>query len=180
MTTELDAAKLQPRTPIVAIMGHVGHGKTFLLRSIFQTSDIDPYVVPADASGISQFILTWFRSNNHRIIFLDVPGHATAAADIAVVVVAATDGVKPQTLEAIRYAREADMDIIVAINKIDMPNADVERTRWQLYAGGLLPGIDMGGEVPFVETSATTFEGVSTLLDTIIRRVSINTNCGEM
>ena len=86
----------------------------------------------------------------------------------------------PQTLEAIRYARAADMDIIVVINKIDMPNANIQRTRWQLYAGGLLQGIDMGGEVPFVETSATTFEGVSTLLDTIIRRVSINTNCGEM
>ena len=168
-------------------MGHVDHGKTSLLDKIRQNYGIESDVVSTEAGGITQVIRAWSVKRDvivekdgqevqeeRRITFLDTPGHeaftkmrarGANVTDIAVIVVAATDGVMPQTEEAISHAKAADVTIIVAINKVDMPNANVERTKRQLYNEGLLPD-DMGGDVPFVETSAVTGEGIDDLLAT--------------
>ena len=190
MLEEVDPDKLVPRPPIVTIMGHVDHGKTSLLDKIRQNYGIESDVVSTEAGGITQVIRAWSVRREveveredgtkvieeRRITFLDTPGHeaftkmrarGANVTDIAVIVVAATDGVMPQTQEAISHARAAGVKIIVAINKIDMPNANVARTRQQLYAEGLIPD-DMGGDVQFVETSAVTGQGISELLDTIV------------
>jgi translation initiation factor IF-2 len=186
---DVDPAKLKPRPPIVTIMGHVDHGKTSLLDRIRQNYGIESDVVSSEAGGITQVIRAWSVKRDvivekdgqdvteeRRITFLDTPGHeaftkmrarGANVTDIAVIVVAATDGVMPQTQEAISHAKAADVHIIVAINKVDMPNANVERTRRQLYNEGLLPD-DMGGDVQFVETSAVTGQGIAELLDTIV------------
>src|SRR5207244_7204905 len=163
---------LVPRAPIVTIMGHVDHGKTSLLDKIRKSN-----VVATEAGGITQVIRAWRVEHNGKpITFLDTPGHeaftkmrarGANVTDVAVIVVAATDGVMPQTEEAIAHARAANVRIIVAINKIDMPNADVDRTRRQLYGLNLLPD-DMGGDTQFVETSAVTGEGVDDLLTAIL------------
>ncbi len=185
----VDPEKLRPRPPIVTIMGHVDHGKTSLLDKIRQNYGIESDVVSTEAGGITQVIRAWSVKRDviiekdgqevqeeRRITFLDTPGHeaftkmrarGANVTDIAVIVVAATDGVMPQTQEAIAHAKAAEVDIIVAINKIDMPNANVDRTRRQLYNEGLLPD-DMGGDVPFVETSAVNGQGIAELLDTIV------------
>jgi translation initiation factor IF-2 len=167
-----DPTKLQPRAPVVTIMGHVDHGKTSLLDKIRKSN-----VVDTEAGGITQVIRAWrVEYDGKPITFLDTPGHeaftkmrarGAQVTDIAVIVVAATDGVMPQTEEAINHAKAAEVEIVVAINKVDMPNANVNRTRQQLYAQGLLPD-NMGGDVPFVETSAATGQGIDELLEAIL------------
>ena len=136
-----DPADLQPRAPIVTIMGHVDHGKTSLLDKIRHSN-----VVATEAGGITQVIRAWRVEHNGKpITFLDTPGHeaftkmrarGANVTDIAVIVVAADDGVMPQTEEAINHAKAAGVSIVVAINKVDMPNANVSKTRQQLYGLG--------------------------------------------
>jgi translation initiation factor IF-2 len=157
------------RAPIVTIMGHVDHGKTSLLDRIRQSN-----VVATEAGGITQVIRAWRVEHDGRpVTFLDTPGHeaftkmrarGATVTDIAVIVVAADDGVMPQTEEAINHARAAGVSLVVAINKVDLPNANVARTRQQLYGLNILPD-NMGGDVPFVETSAATGKGIADLLD---------------
>jgi translation initiation factor IF-2 len=172
----VEEEKLRPRPPIVTIMGHVDHGKTSLLDKIRQEYGLASDVVSTEAGGITQVIRAWrVEKDGKPTTFLDTPGHeaftkmrarGAKVTDIAVIVVAATDGVMPQTEEAIAHAKAADVDIIVAINKVDMPNANLDKTRRQLYSLELLPD-NMGGDVPFVETSAITGQGVGELLDAI-------------
>ncbi len=172
----VDPDKLRPRPPIVVIMGHVDHGKTSLLDKIRIQYGLASDVVSTEAGGITQVLRAWrVEKDGKPVTFLDTPGHeaftkmrarGANVTDIAVIVVAATDGVMPQTEEAIAHARAADVDIIVAINKIDMPNANLDKTRRQLYQLNLLPD-NMGGEIQFVETSAVTGQGVGELLDAI-------------
>jgi translation initiation factor IF-2 len=160
---------LVARAPIVTIMGHVDHGKTSLLDKIRASN-----VVATEAGGITQVIRAWRVEHGGRpVTFLDTPGHeaftkmrarGAHVTDIAVIVVAADDGVMPQTEEAISHAKAAGVPIVVAINKVDLPNANVNRTRQQLYGQGLIPDT-MGGDTPFVETSATTGKGIDELLD---------------
>src|SRR5262249_31927849 len=155
---------LVPRAPIVTIMGHVDHGKTSILDKIRKSN-----VVATEAGGITQVIRAWRVEHNGKpITFLDTPGHeaftkmrarGAHVTDIAVIVVAADDGVMPQTEEAISHAKAAGVSMVVAINKVDLPNANVERTRRQLYNLGVLPD-NMGGDTPFVETSAATGKGI--------------------
>ncbi len=162
---------LKPRAPIVTVMGHVDHGKTSLLDKI-RESDI----VSTEAGGITQVIRAWRVEHGGRpITFLDTPGHeaftkmrarGAQVTDIAVIVVAADDGVMPQTEEAIQHARAAGVSLVVAINKVDLPSANVNRTRQQLYGLNVLPD-NMGGDTPFVETSAATGKGIDELLDQI-------------
>ena len=188
-TRDVDPEKLRPRPPIVTIMGHVDHGKTSLLDKIRSSK-----VVDTEVGGITQVIRAW--SVTHKIedpetgekviekpiTFLDTPGHeaftkmrarGANVTDIAVIVVAATDGVMPQTEEAIAHARAADVRLIIAINKVDMPNADIDRTRRQLYSLNLLPD-NMGGDTQFVETSATTGQGIDDLLNAILIEAELN------
>jgi translation initiation factor IF-2 len=162
---------LVPRAPIVTIMGHVDHGKTTLLDKIRQSN-----VAATEAGGITQVIRAWRVEHGGRpITFLDTPGHeaftkmrarGAQVTDIAVIVVAADDGVMPQTEEAINHAKAAGVPIVIAINKIDVPNANVNRTRQQLYGLSLLPD-NMGGDIPFVETSAARGEGIDLLLENL-------------
>jgi translation initiation factor IF-2 len=160
---------LVPRAPIVTIMGHVDHGKTSLLDKIRSSN-----VVATEAGGITQVIRAWRVEHGGRpVTFLDTPGHeaftkmrarGAQVTDIVVIVVAADDGVMPQTEEAINHAKAAGVPIVVAINKVDLPNANINRTRQQLYGQGLIPDT-MGGDTPFVETSAATGKGIDELLD---------------
>jgi translation initiation factor IF-2 len=160
---------LVPRAPIVTIMGHVDHGKTSLLDKIRASN-----VVATEAGGITQVIRAWRVEHGGRpITFLDTPGHeaftkmrarGAQVTDIAVIVVAADDGVMPQTEEAISHAKAAGVPIVVAINKVDLPNANINKTRQQLYSLQLIPDT-MGGDTPFVETSAATGKGIAELLD---------------
>jgi translation initiation factor IF-2 len=160
---------LVPRAPIVTVMGHVDHGKTSLLDKIRKSN-----VVDTEAGGITQVIRAWRVEHGGKpITFLDTPGHeaftkmrarGAQVTDIAVIVVAAEDGVMPQTEEAISHAKAAGVSLVVAINKVDLPNANVPRTRSQLYGLNVLPD-NMGGDTPFVETSATTGKGIDELLD---------------
>jgi translation initiation factor IF-2 len=160
---------LVPRAPIVTIMGHVDHGKTSLLDKIRSSN-----VVATEAGGITQVIRAWRVEHGGRpVTFLDTPGHeaftkmrarGAQVTDIAVIVVAADDGVMPQTEEAINHAKAAGVPIVVAINKVDLPNANLNRTRQQLYGQSLIPDT-MGGDTPFVETSAATGKGIDELLD---------------
>jgi translation initiation factor IF-2 len=162
---------LVPRAPIVTVMGHVDHGKTSLLDRIRKSN-----VVDTEAGGITQVIRAWrVDHKGSPITFLDTPGHeaftqmrarGANVTDIAVIVVAADDGVMPQTEEAISHAKAADVSIVLAINKVDVPNANLGRTKQQLYGLGLIPD-DMGGEVPFVETSAVTGQGIDDLLENL-------------
>ncbi|MBI3408052.1 MAG: translation initiation factor IF-2 [Planctomycetes bacterium] len=164
-----EANNLLPRAPIVTIMGHVDHGKTSLLDKI-RSSD----VVATEAGGITQVIRAWRVEHGGRpITFLDTPGHeaftkmrarGAQVTDIAVIVVAADDGVMPQTEEAINHAKAAGVSLVVAINKVDLPSANINKTRQQLYSLGVLPD-NMGGDAPFVETSAATGKGIDELLD---------------
>jgi translation initiation factor IF-2 len=159
------------RAPIVTVMGHVDHGKTSLLDRIRESN-----VVATEAGGITQHLRAWRVEHNGRpITFLDTPGHeaftqmrarGANVTDIVVLVVAADDGVMPQTEEAISHARAAGVPIVVAINKIDLPNANLNKTRQQLYAQQLIPDT-MGGDTPFVETVATAgkAKGIEELLD---------------
>ncbi|HST54883.1 MAG TPA: translation initiation factor IF-2 [Solirubrobacteraceae bacterium] len=162
---------LMDRPPVVTIMGHVDHGKTSLLDAIRQTE-----VAAGEAGGITQHIGAY--QVNHagkQITFLDTPGHEAFTAmrargarvtDLAVIVVAADDGVKPQTEEAIDHAKAANVPIIVAVNKIDKEGAQPERVRTELTQRGLQPA-EWGGETEFVDVSAKTHDGLESLLDTI-------------
>lgn len=166
-----DPDKLVSRAPVVTVMGHVDHGKTSLLDKIRKSN-----IVATEAGGITQVIRAWrVDHGGHPITFLDTPGHeaftkmrarGAQVTDIAVIVVAADDGVMPQTEEAINHARAAKVPIVVAINKVDLPNSNLNKTRQQLYGLGVLPD-DMGGDSPFVETSAATGKGIGELLDSI-------------
>ena len=169
---EDDPAKLQPRPPIVTFLGHVDHGKTSLLDRII---GID--VAAHEKGGITQHIRAYRVTKDGRAVaFVDTPGHeaftemrarGANVTDIAVLVVAADDGVMPQTEEAISHARAAEVPIVVALNKIDLPGANPQRTYEQLAANELLPS-EWGGETEVVKTSATTGEGIDTLLETLL------------
>ncbi|MGO9754561.1 MAG: translation initiation factor IF-2 [Solirubrobacteraceae bacterium] len=164
--------ELVERAPVVTIMGHVDHGKTSLLDAIRTTE-----VAAGEAGGITQHIGAYQVHHGGRsITFLDTPGHEAFTAmrargakvtDIAVIVVAADDGVKPQTNEAVDHAKEADVPILVAVNKVDKPGAQPDRVRTEMTALGLQP-VEWGGDTEFVNVSAKTKEGLEDLLDTIL------------
>lgn len=163
---------LVPRPPVVVVMGHVDHGKTSLLDAIRKTN-----VTSREAGGITQHIGAYMvKINGEPITFLDTPGHeaftamrmrGAQATDIAVLVVAADDGVMPQTVEAINHAKAAGVEIIVAINKIDRPAANIDKVKQELSEYELIPE-DWGGSTIFVPVSAKTGEGISNLLEMII------------
>ncbi|MCD8397424.1 MAG: translation initiation factor IF-2, partial [Lachnospiraceae bacterium] len=161
-----------PRPPVVCVMGHVDHGKTSLLDAIRHT-----HVIDKEAGGITQHIGAYVVSiNGQKITFLDTPGHEAFTAmrmrganstDIAILVVAADDGVMPQTIEAINHAKAAGIEIIVAINKIDKPSANIERVKQELSEYELIPE-DWGGSTVMVPVSAHTHEGIDNLLEMIL------------
>ena len=167
-----DEADLMIRPPVVTILGHVDHGKTSLLDYIKNSK-----VADGEAGGITQHIGAYqVESNGNPITFLDTPGHAAFTAirargarvtDIAVLVVAADDGIMPQTLEAINHAKAAEVPIVVAINKMDLPGADPERVKRQLSEQELLVE-DWGGDVISVDVSAKTGDGVDNLLESLL------------
>ena len=169
---EEDESLLQPRPPVVCVMGHVDHGKTSLLDAIRNT-----HVTDKEAGGITQHIGAYVvQINGQKITFLDTPGHeaftamrmrGANATDIAILVVAADDGVMPQTVEAISHAKAAGIEIVVAINKIDKPSANVERVKQELSEYELIPE-DWGGSTIFVPVSAHTGEGIDNLLEMIL------------
>lgn len=162
----------QSRPPIIAVMGHVDHGKTSLLDALRKTD-----VVGGEAGGITQHIGAYQITKNDRIVtFLDTPGHEAFAAlrahgaktcDIAIIVVAADDGVKPQTKEAIEHAKQAGVGLVIAINKIDKPGADSNRVKQELSEIGVVAD-DWGGDVPCVEVSAKTGDGLEKLIDVVM------------
>ena len=174
---EDDEAALVARPPVITIMGHVDHGKTSLLDAIRETE-----VAAAEAGGITQHIGAYqVHHSDHAITFLDTPGHEAftamrarggRAADIAVVVVAADDGVMPQTVEAIDHAKAAEVPIMVAVNKIDKEGADPNRVRGELAQQELTPA-DWGGDIEFVDVSAKTHQNLDELLDTIVTLADI-------
>jgi len=170
--TEDNAENLKPRSPVVVVMGHVDHGKTSLLDAIRNTA-----VTDTEAGGITQHIGAYrVNCNGQDITFLDTPGHAAftsmrkrgaMATDIAVLVVAADDGIMPQTVEAINHAKAANVQIIVAINKMDKPEANPDRVLQQLTEHGLVPE-KWGGDIICVPVSAKTHEGIDNLLENIL------------
>lgn len=163
----------QTRPPIVAVMGHVDHGKTSLLDAILNMK-----VVSGEAGGITQHIAAYQTEyNGRKITLLDTPGHeafsalrqhGAALTDVVVIVVAADDGVKPQTVEAIKFAQQANARIVVAINKIDKPGADVNRVKQQLATEHNLTPEEWGGETVMVEVSAKTKQGLDKLLEMVL------------
>ena len=167
-----------PRPPVVCVMGHVDHGKTSLLDAIRHT-----HVIAKEAGGITQHIGAYMVTiNGQKITFLDTPGHEAFTAmrmrganstDIAILVVAADDGVMPQTIEAINHAKAAGIEIIVAINKIDKPSANIERVKQELSEYELIPE-DWGGSTICVPVSAHTGEGIDTLLEMILLTAEVN------
>ena len=169
---EEDETLMVKRPPVVCVMGHVDHGKTSLLDAIRKTN-----VISGEAGGITQHIGAYVVNyNGEKITFLDTPGHeaftamrmrGAQATDIAILVVAADDGVMPQTVEAISHAKAAGVEIIVAINKIDKPSANIERVKQELSEYELIPE-DWGGSTIFVPVSAHTGEGIDTLLEMIL------------
>ncbi|MCR5527271.1 MAG: translation initiation factor IF-2 [Lachnospiraceae bacterium] len=166
---EEDESLLQKRPPVVCVMGHVDHGKTSLLDKIRQS-----HVTDREAGGITQAIGAYVVNiQGKKITFLDTPGHEAFTAmrmrganstDVAILVVAADDGVMPQTVEAINHAKAAGVDIIVAVNKMDKPNANIDRVKQELAEYELIPE-DWGGSTVFVPVSAKTGEGIDTLLE---------------
>ncbi len=170
---EEDPQTLQPRPPIVTVLGHVDHGKTSLLDKIIGTN-----VVAGEAGGITQHIRAYLieTKDGRHVSFVDTPGHeaftemrarGANVTDIAVLVVAADDGIMPQTEEAISHAKAAEVPIVVAMNKMDLPTADEQKVLQQLATANLLPS-EWGGEVEVVRTSAVTGQGIDTLLETLL------------
>ncbi|OGN79159.1 MAG: translation initiation factor IF-2 [Chloroflexi bacterium RIFCSPLOWO2_12_FULL_71_12] len=169
--TDDDPARLKPRAPVVTILGHVDHGKTSLLDAIRQTN-----ITSREAGGITQHIGAYqIEHHGRRITWIDTPGHEAFTAmrargasvtDIAVLVVAADDGVQPQTVEAISHVRAAGVPMVVALNKIDKSDADPERVKGQLAEQNVTVE-DYGGDVPLVPVSARTKQGLDDLLDVI-------------
>ena len=168
---EEDEKKMKKRPPVVCVMGHVDHGKTSLLDAIRHTNVID-----REAGGITQHIGAYVvEINGEKITFLDTPGHeaftamrmrGASSTDIAVLVVAADDGVMPQTVEAINHAKAAGVEIIVAVNKMDKPSANIDRVKQELTEYELIPE-DWGGSTIFVPVSAKTGEGLEDLMEMI-------------
>lgn len=167
----VEEEKLEVRPPVVTIMGHVDHGKTTLLDAIRKTK-----VVDTESGGITQHIGAYMvEHNNLKICFLDTPGHAAFTqmramganvTDIVVLVVSANDGIQPQTLESISHAKEAEVPLIIAINKIDMPNANVEKVKTDLAQIGITAE-EWGGKTQFISVSALKGTGIDELLDSI-------------
>ncbi len=173
-----DEAVQVKRPPVVCVMGHVDHGKTSLLDAIRDT-----HVIDKEAGGITQHIGAYMvECNGEKITFLDTPGHeaftamrmrGANATDIAILVVAADDGVMPQTVEAISHAKAAEVEIIVAINKIDKPSANIERVKQELAEYELIPE-DWGGSTIFVPVSAHTHEGIDSLLEMVLLTAEVS------
>lgn len=174
---EVDESQLAPRPSVVTVMGHVDHGKTSLLDYIRKTK-----VTDGEAGGITQHIGAYqVETNNGLVSFLDTPGHeafsamrarGAQATDLIVLVVAADDGVKPQTIEAIKHARNADVPLIVAINKIDKEAADIDRVKQELATEEVIPE-DWGGDIMMIPVSAHTGEGVDDLLDSLALQAEV-------
>ncbi|MDF1662480.1 MAG: translation initiation factor IF-2 [Planctomycetota bacterium] len=173
-TQKVDDSKLIVRQPVVTVMGHVDHGKTTLLDYIRNSKSP---VAGSEAGGITQHIGAYVAEHNgHKITFIDTPGHAAftqmrsrgaSVTDLVVLVVAADDGVKAQTKEALAHAQAAGVEIVVALNKIDKDNADPEKSLQDLASNGLQP-VQWGGQTEVIETSAITGQGVDNLLETIL------------
>ncbi|MDE7330666.1 MAG: translation initiation factor IF-2 [Lachnospiraceae bacterium] len=169
--------KLENRPPVICVMGHVDHGKTSLLDAIRKTN-----VTDKEAGGITQHIGAYtVNINDQSITFLDTPGHEAFTAmrmrganstDIAILVIAADDGVMPQTVEAINHAKAAGIEIIVAVNKIDKPGANIDRVKQEMTEYELIP-VDWGGTTEFVPVSAKSGEGIENLLETILLTAEI-------
>ena len=174
---EEDTSKMTPRPPVICVMGHVDHGKTSLLDAIRKTN-----VTDREAGGITQHIGAYVVTiNGQKITFLDTPGHeaftamrmrGANATDIAILVVAADDGVMPQTIEAINHAKAAGIEIIVAVNKIDKPSANIDRVKQELAEYELIPE-DWGGSTVFAPVSAKSGEGIEQLLEMILLTADI-------
>ncbi|MCX6805190.1 MAG: translation initiation factor IF-2 N-terminal domain-containing protein [Patescibacteria group bacterium] len=181
--SDVESSK-QSRPPIIAVMGHVDHGKTSLLDALRKTD-----VVGGEAGGITQHIGAYQITKNDRVVtFLDTPGHEAFAAlrahgaktcDIAIIVVAADDGVKPQTKEAIEHAKQAGVALVIAINKIDKPGADSNRVKQELSEIGIVAD-DWGGDVPCVEVSAKTGEVFAGLGNGVVIESHIDTGRGPV